>query len=269
MKKPITLTSALAAAAIVTSGCASVEMPDLSGNNDQVVTGSAAGDTTVNSNIAACSEPKGRLAVDQSTDQTWRARYGAQMGISSLQPIVRQIAQQSGCFEVVAAAGSANSTMLERYRQDARSQGTAPDQGFEEGQRKPADYVLVPELVFAEQDCGGSDVMKAGLSVVGGFIPSLGGTKQSVETKCATASLTLWSVRTGAQLGTTSAQGSTKNISVSWSGLSGLGVGAFDTASKTPEGKATLKALVDGYNELVPAVENFTPQVYNGALLEQ
>jgi len=268
MNRVKALSSALAASSIVLTGCASVEMPDLSGNNDPVVTGAAAGDTTVDSNIASCSDVKGRLAVDQSTDQTWRARYGAQMGISSLQPIVRQIAQQSGCFIVVAAVDSANSSLLDRYRQDARAEGAAPDQGFEQGQREPADYVLVPELVFAEQDCGGSDMMRAGLNVAGGLIPGLGSTRQSVETKCATATLTLWDVRTGVQLGTTSGQGSTKNINVSFNGFSGLGIGAFDTASRTPEGKATLKALVDGYNDLVPAVENFTPQVYEGAKLQ-
>lgn len=222
---------------------------------DLVIPGTAAGSTTIDSTITRCSESLGTLVVNNQ-DTGW-TRYNRGTNLPSLEPVIRQIVMQSGCFNMVADMNSDKMAKIRQLNQDARTSGdVAPDQGFEKDQRVPADFILFPEVNFAEQSCGGSNLLNRGLQIGMGRIFG-NRTSQKIETRCVTVTMSLFDIRTSEQKGSSTGQGQTNNITLNFSSGGIFSGGASQQAIKTPEGKATLKALVEAYSKIVTAYESY------------
>ena len=165
---------------------------------------------------------------------------------SSPLPLVRLIAQQSGCFRVVDRSSGLRATEQEQELQDKglirRNTTLHKGNGYE------AQYTLVPSLTFSEQDAGRQ------IGGVLGAIPVLNkfaGVADSVKLKEAQVTLLLTDNETTEQVAA-----ATGSVRVTDLGVAGLMLGRAGGAagagwSNTNEGKVIAAAFLDAHNQLV------------------
>jgi hypothetical protein len=90
------------AAILALAGCNGLSQ----GTNSGPVTGAAAGSTSVNAvdSLQRCSEPLGTLAVDDGRNQYWWGPFYSRTQVTSIEPMVRLVVQQSNCFIIESSA---------------------------------------------------------------------------------------------------------------------------------------------------------------------
>lgn len=123
------------------------------GEGGSVVSGSAgpAGAHHASRELVKCESPVATMAlVENPNGYSYSSSY--QLPASPV-PLVRLLAQQSGCFRVVDRAAGLKATVREQELKEAgilRQQGNtvAKGKGYE------AQYSLTPSLTFSEQDAG-------------------------------------------------------------------------------------------------------------------
>lgn len=238
------------------------------GSTAAAVEGSTGGATSSNNGILRCAETLGTITVIEDTDAYRRRSYYSTTGEDSMGELLGQIMQQSNCF-VVTVSGDEylNDRIDSLLDQDRNGGDTRPGSNLQSGQRIATDFVMAPTIVFSDEDTGGTN---AG-AIVGGLLRNrlgVGGGGVSVENKVSEVNLRLVSVRSRAQLASGTGKASAKDFKVGLGGLlggrGGLGLGGISTESKTPEGKATIAAMVDAYNQMVVTLQNYTPQTIEG-----
>ncbi len=222
------------------------------GQGGSVVSGSAGpkGAQGADSGLVTCNAPVATLALAENPDgYTMTSRY--QLPASPV-PLLKLIAQQSGCFRVVDRAAGLRSTIQESALKESgvvRSDSTvAKGKGYE------AQYTLVPSLTFSEQDAG------RGLSGVIAAIPvlrdiaGLAGLVDQVKIKEAQVALLLTDNETTEQLAA-----ATGSVKVTDLGVGGFVAGKLGGAgglgwSNSNEGKVIAAAFFDAHNKLVSQV---------------
>ena len=233
------------------------------GQGGSVVQGSA-GTTGAKApeGLQTCEKPMGAVAVvePQSEVLTYLRRYNLQSPVG----LIRMMIQQSNCFIVVErGVGMQN---LAQERQLAQAGQTRAGSNVGGGQMVTADFVLTPNVVFAENNAGG-----AGAGAVGGlFGRTAGAIAGGVKFKEAQTSMLLADTRSGVQVA--AAEGSTKKADIRLgAGLWGSGGGAAGGGyGNTNEGKIIAAAFMDNYNHLVQTVRNDpTLQRSVGSLAEE
>src|SRR6478609_4125049 len=87
-----------ACAVMALSGCIQ------QGTSSGPVTGAAGGGTSVGADghLQRCAEPLGTIAVDDGRDQSWFGPFTARTQITTIEPMVRLVVQQSNCFVITA-----------------------------------------------------------------------------------------------------------------------------------------------------------------------
>ncbi|AKJ27346.1 CsgG/HfaB family protein [Caldimonas brevitalea] len=234
-------------AAAMVAGCG--EKKTELGQGGSVVAGSAgpAGAQGADSQLVRCSAPVATLALAENPDgYTMHSNYRLP---SSPVPLIKLIAQQSGCFRVVDRAAGLRGTVQEQELKEAgilRSASTvAKGKGYE------AQYTLVPSLTFSEQDAG------RGLGGIIASIPvlrNMAGFAEQVKFKEAQVALMLTDNETTEQLAAATGAARTTDL-----GLGGLAFGKLGGAggmgwSNTNEGKVIAAAFFDAHNKLVTQV---------------
>jgi curli production assembly/transport component CsgG len=222
------------------------------GQGGSVVSGSAGpkGAQGADSGLVTCNAPVATLALAENPDgYTMTSRY--QLPASPV-PLLKLIAQQSGCFRVVDRAAGLRSSIQESALKESgvvRSDSTvAKGKGYE------AQYTLVPSLTFSEQDAG------RGLSGVIAAIPvlrdiaGLAGLVDQVKIKEAQVALLLTDNETTEQLAA-----ATGSVKVTDLGVGGFVAGKLGGAgglgwSNSNEGKVIAAAFFDAHNKLVSQV---------------
>lgn len=248
---------------VAISGCAP-------GSNGGVVSGSAAGSTSVgaNSGLERCSETLGTLAVDDGREQSWWGPFTTATQITTIEPMVRLIVQQSNCFMITSIGNQRLDSRLSRITDIQRSSGEyRPGSQQQRGQRVAADYYLEPAILFASANTGGVGVGLGGLG--GGWGSAVGGALGALmRTSSTTVTMSLFDVRSAVQIGASEGSSTSNDLA---GGLAGLGlgsgaggVGALSAYQRTPQGQATVAAFVDAYNKLVVAVKNYKAQNIRG-----
>lgn len=243
------LISALAALALAGCGEKKTEL----GQGGSVVTGSA-GPRGAQGNapeLLRCEAPVATLALAENP-HGYVMGAGYQLPPSPV-PLVRLLAQQSGCFRVVDRSAGLRGTLREQELKDAgvlRRQGAtvARGQGYE------AQYTLTPSLTFSEQDAG------RGLGGVIAMIPvlrdiaGLAGLVEQVKFKEAQTALLLSDNETTEQVA--AATGAARSTDLGVGGLvwGKLGGAAGAGWSNTNEGKVIAAAFLDAHNQLVVQV---------------
>ncbi|GAB2465009.1 hypothetical protein GCM10027082_15900 [Comamonas humi] len=167
-------------------------------------------------------------------------------------PLVRLLMQQSGCFRVVDRAGGLQGTIREGELKDAgvlRPNGTvARSKGYE------AQYTMVPNLTFSEQDAG------RGLAGIIAMVPvlrdivGLAGVAEQVKLKEAQTALFLTDNETTEQLAAATGSARATDLGVGGVLLGRLGGGAGAGWSNTNEGKVIAAAFLDAHNQMVRQV---------------
>ncbi|MDO9006426.1 MAG: CsgG/HfaB family protein [Aquabacterium sp.] len=222
------------------------------GQGGSVVAGSAGpkGAQGSDSGLVTCNAPVATLALAENPNgYTMTSHY--QLPASPV-PLLKLIAQQSGCFRVVDRAAGLRSTIQENELKEAgivRANSTvAKGKGFE------AQYTLVPSLTFSEQDAGrGISGIIAAIPVLRD-IAGLAGLVDQVKIKEAQVALLLTDNETTEQLAA-----STGSVKVTDLGVGGFVAGKLGGAgglgwSNSNEGKVIAAAFFDAHNKLVSQV---------------
>ena len=216
------------------------------GEGGSVVTGSAgpAGAQNASHELVKCDAPVATMAlVENPNGYTMAGGYNLP---ASPLPLVRLIAQQSGCFRIVDRSAGLHATVQE---QELKNAGILGDKvQVRKGQGYAAQYTITPSLTFSERDAGRE------LGGIMSHIPVLNkfvGLADSVKLKEAQVALLLTDNETTEQLAA-----ATGSVRVTDLGMAGLMLGRAGGAagagwSNTNEGKVIAAAFLDAHNQLV------------------
>lgn len=223
------------------------------GEGSSEVTGSAgpAGAQGAAKSLTQCDAPVATLALAENPNG-YSGTGGYNLPASPL-PLVRLLAQQSGCFRVMDRSQGLKATVQEQQLKEAgilRTEGST----VHKGRGLEAQYTLIPSLTFNEQNAG------RGIAGIIGMIPILRdlsgliGLAEQVKIKEAQVALLLTDNQTTEQLA--AATGSVKVTDV---GVGGLLLGKLGGAggvawSNSNEGKVITAAFLDAHNKLVTQV---------------
>lgn len=258
------------AIALIASGCTQSKIT--TGGSDNLVSGSAAGGTSVNANksLRRCDKPLGTLGVSDG-------RIEGSRQVTTVEPLLRLAIQQSNCFMMTAAGNEASQAKIDRIKNKTRNSGEArAGSNFHKGQMVATDYLLEPSVIVANESTGGSSGHLG--AAVGSFNPLagaiLGGLSaaSAKEIRTSDVALTLTDVRSEVQVALASGSATVENSALGgsvgmagWDGLlAGAGSVGASSFSRTPEGQAIAAAFFDAYNNLVDAVRNYKPQEIDG-----
>jgi hypothetical protein len=216
------------------------------GEGGSVVSGSAgpAGAQNVSHELVRCDAPVATMAlVENPNGYVMQGSYNLP---SSPVPLVRLIAQQSGCFRIVDRAAGLHATVQE---QELKNAGILGDKvQVRKGQGYAAQYTITPSLTFSERDAGREiGGVLAHIPVLNKFV----GLADSVKLKEAQVALLLTDNETTEQIAA-----ATGSVRVTDLGMAGLMLGRAGGAagagwSNTNEGKVIAAAFLDAHNQLV------------------
>lgn len=220
------------------------------GQGGSVVTGSAGPQGAHNAakELLRCDAPVATVALAENPHgYTYGAAY--QLPPSPV-PLVKLLAQQSGCFRVVDRGAGLRATVREQELKEAgvlRQQNST----VTKGRGYEAQYTLTPSLTFSEQDAG------RGLGGVIAMIPvlrdiaGLAGIVEQVKFKEAQTALLLSDNETTEQVAAATGAARTTDLGVGGLVLGRLGGAAGAGWSNTNEGKVIAAAFLDAHNQLV------------------
>lgn len=223
------------------------------GQGGSVVTGSAGPQGAQNAarELVRCDAPVATLALAENP-------HGYVMGSGyalppSPVPLVKLLAQQSGCFRVVDRGAGLRGTVREQELKDAgvlrqKNSTVARGQGYE------AQYTLTPSLTFSEQDAGRGLAGMVAMIPVLRDIAGLAGLVEQVKFKEAQTALLLSDNETTEQVAAATGAARTTDLGVGGLVWGKLGGAAGAGWSNTNEGKLIAAAFLDAHNQLVVQV---------------
>ena len=261
--------TSLRMAALVTSlalaGCANLGGGTIStGTAHTAATGAAGGATSVNANQALerCDAPLGTIAVDDGRGKEWYASFGAATKITTIEPLIRLAVQQSNCFVITSVGNNRTESKLSSITDKQRNSGEfRAGSKQQKGQRVAADYYMEPSIII-DNDATGQ--MVAG---VGGLLGSVGAlVGGAMQGKASVVTLTMFDIRSGVQLSISEGNATATNFGAAMGAFGGGAAGGLGGFSRTPEGKATVAAFMDAYNNMVISLRNYKAQEVKGGL---
>ena len=245
-------------ASVALTGCVTT------GGSPTAASGAAAGGSSVNANtqLERCDAPLGTLAVDDGRGKEWYASFGAATKVTSIEPLLRLAVQQSNCFVITAIGNNRTDSRISAITDKQRNSGEfRAGSNQQKGQRVAADYFMEPAIIIDNDSTGKIAGALGGL--VGGGFGSLAG---SVESKVSVVTLTLYDIRSSVQIGISEGNASATNFGAAMNAFGGGAAGGLGGFSRTPEGKATVAAFVDAYNQLVVSLRHYKAQEVKGGL---
>ncbi|GMG91364.1 hypothetical protein SGO26_14795 [Cupriavidus metallidurans] len=265
MSKKFSLRAAALVASLVLAGCANLGGGSIStGTAATAATGAAGGATSVNANPALerCDTPLGTLAVDDGRGKEWYASFGAATKITTIEPLIRLAVQQSNCFVITSVGNNRTESKLSNITDKQRNSGEfRAGSRQQKGQRVAADYYMEPAIIIDNDSTG---QLAAGVgSLFGGVGALVGGAMQS---KASVVTLTMFDIRSGVQLSISEGNATATNFGAAMGAFGGGAAGGLGGFSRTPEGKATVAAFMDAYNNMVVSLRNYKAQEVKGGL---
>ena len=241
------LALACAVAAAMTLGLAACGKKKTElGEGGSVVSGSAgpAGAQNASHELMRCDAPVATMALVENPNGY--VVTGANNLPTSPLPLVRLIAQQSGCFRIVDRASGLKATIQEQELKDAGVLGNKVV--VRKGEGYAAQYTITPSLTFSEQDAGHQI---GGVLAMIPVLNKLVGLADNVKLKEAQVALLLTDNETTEQVAA-----ATGSVRVTDLGMAGLMLGRAGGAagagwSNTNEGKVIAAAFLDAHNQLV------------------
>ena len=223
------------------------------GSGGSEVTGSAgpSGSQGESGDQQTCPKPMGAIAVVEPQDFVVQSlsRYGMQSPTS----LIRMMIQQSNCFIVVERGVGMQNMMQERALAGSGELRHGSNVGG--GQMVTADFVLTPNVVFADNNAGGIGGALGGLfGGPGGRV--LGAIAGGLKFKEAQTSMLVADARTGVQVASATGSASKADLSLGGVLFGGGAGGALGGYQSTNEGKVIASSLLDNFNQVVRAVRN-------------
>lgn len=254
-----------AASALLLSACVTPGGGHIStGGASTASTGAAGGATSVNANesLERCDAPLGTLAVDDGRGKEWFASFGQATQVTTIEPLIRLAVQQSNCFVITSIGNNRTESKLSAITDKQRNSGEfRAGSRQQKGQRVAADYYLEPAIIINNESTGG---LAAGLgSLFGGVAGALAGNLQS---KQSVVTMTVFDIRSGVQLSISEGNATATNYGAALGAFGGGAAGGLSGFSRTPEGKATVAAFMDAYNNMVVSLRNYKAQEVKGGL---
>jgi len=190
--------------------------------------------------LVHCNAPLGKVLLrEEPGSNTMLMQYGLPQ---STIPLLRLLAQESGCFQIVDAAVF--------YNTPPQQFGMPPNANSAYDRPIPAEFTIRPSVTFSENRRGVGLAQIGGL--FGGFGALAGSVAGSLRFKEAKAILFLVDNKTGLQLASTTGTASKTDMSIGVFGGLASGAGGW---GNTPAGKVTAAAFVDAMNKLVAGMQ--------------
>ncbi|MDR0216459.1 MAG: penicillin-binding protein activator LpoB [Comamonas sp.] len=265
MSKKTTLRLAALAAALALGGCVTPGGGTIStGTAPTAATGAAGGGTSVNANpsLERCDAPLGTLAVDDGRGKEWYASFGAATKITTIEPLIRLAVQQSNCFVITSIGNNRTESKMSAITDKQRNSGEfRAGSKQQKGQRVAADYYMEPSIII-DNDATGQ--LAAGVGGLFGNVGTLiGGAMQS---KASVVTLSMFDIRSGVQISISEGNSTATNFGAAMGAFGGGVGGGLGGFSRSPEGKATVAAFMDAYNNMVISLRNYKAQEVKGGL---
>lgn len=257
---------------VLVSGCFGGTVSQ--GTGGTAISGSAGGASSVNaaSNLQRCNETLGTLAVDDGRGASWWGPFSATSKVTTIEPMIRLVVQQSNCFVVTSIGNSRLDSRMSGITQKQRNSGEfRAGSKQHKGQRVAADYFLEPTIIINNSSVGKVGGGLAG--VVGSFVgggAALGALGGGLESRSSVVTMSLFDIRSQIQVAASEGSSTATNYGAAMAafggGWGGGGGGTLGGMSTTPEGKATVAAFLDAYNGMVIALKNYKAQEVKGGL---
>lgn len=265
MSKKTTLRLAALAASLALAGCVTPGGGTIStGTAPTAATGAAGGASSVNANptLERCSAPLGTLAVDDGRGKEWYASFGAVTKITTIEPLIRLAVQQSNCFVITSIGNNRTESKLSAITDKQRNSGEfRAGSRQQKGQRVAADYYMEPSIII-DNDATGQ--LAAGVGGLFGNVGTLiGGAMQS---KASVVTLSMFDIRSGVQISISEGNATATNFGAAMGAFGGGAAAGLGGFSRSPEGKATVAAFMDAYNNMVVSLRNYKAQEVKGGL---
>ncbi|MCL2524119.1 MAG: penicillin-binding protein activator LpoB [Betaproteobacteria bacterium] len=264
MFKKTSLHLTVLAASLVLAGCVTTGGGNVStGTSPTAATGAAGGATSVNANanLERCDAPLGTLAVDDGRDKEWYGSFGKTTGVTTIEPLIRLAVQQSNCFVITSIGGARTESKISAITDKQRNSGEfRAGSKQQKGQRVAADYYMEPAIIINDTT-GGMAAGVGGLFGKAGAV--LGG---AMESKASVVTLTMFDIRSGVQIAISEGNSTSTNFGAALGAFGSKAAGGLSGFSRTPEGKATVAAFMDAYNNMVISLRNYKAQEVKGGL---
>ncbi len=252
------------AATVALAGCVTPGGTVSTGTSATASKGGAAGGTSVgaDSNLQRCSAPLGTLAVDDGRGKEWYASFGQATKVTSIEPLLRLAVQQSNCFVITSIGNNRTEGKLSAITDKQRNSGEfRAGSQQQKGQRVAADYFLEPAIIIDNDSTGKLGATLGGL--IGGGFGAIAG---SMESKASVVTLTMFDIRSGVQIAISEGNATATNFGAALGAFGGGAAAGLSGFSRTPEGKATVAAFMDAYNNMVISLKNYKAQEVKGGL---
>ncbi|HYP82468.1 CsgG/HfaB family protein [Variovorax sp.] len=260
---PVATTAALAASLLV-AGCETTDMQMGSAGAKTMATGSAAGAVSDNASgqLERCPETLGTVSLVENQQAGWYTILRNEYHLPPTSNLLRLLIQQSNCF-IVVERGAAGMNAMTRERALSQSGEMRQGSNFGKGQMVASDYGMSPEIVFSNSNAGGGAASLAGLvgGRYSGALAALGG---NVQTKEASAMLTLIDNRSGVQVAASEGSASKTDFGAMGAVFGGSGAGGAGGYTNTAQGKVIAAAFMDAYNQMVRSVRQYQAQTVRG-----
>ncbi len=252
------------ATTVALAGCVTPGGTVSTGTSATASKGGAAGGTSVgaDSNLQRCSAPLGTLAVDDGRGKEWYASFGQATKVTSIEPLLRLAVQQSNCFVITSIGNNRTESKLSAITDQQRNSGEfRAGSKQQKGQRVAADYYLEPAIIIDNDSTGKLGAALGGL--IGGGFGTIAG---SMESKASVVTLTMFDIRSGVQIAISEGNATATNFGAALGAFGGGAAAGLSGFSRTPEGKATVAAFMDAYNNMVISLKNYKAQEVKGGL---
>ena len=234
------------------------------GNSPSDSRGGAAGSSSTNANasLERCQAPLGTIAMDDGRDKDWYSAFGEATKVTTIEPLLRLAVQQSNCFVITSIGNSRTEAKIAAITDRQRNSGEfRAGSKQQKGQRVAADYLMEPSIIIDNDSTG-----KVAGGLVGIFSPLAGALAGSVEQKVSVVTLSLYDIRSGVQISASEGNATASNYGAAFGALGGSMAGGLAGFSRTPEGKATVAAFMDAYNNMVISLREYKAQQVKGGL---
>lgn len=262
--KPAVYTLGVLAASLMLAGCETTALRMGDSGAKTVATGSAAGAAASgeNTDLERCASPLGTVSLVENQDAGWYTILRNEYKLPPTANLLRLLVQQSNCF-IVVERGAAGMRAMSRERELMQSGQMRGGSNFGAGQMVASDYALSPEIVFSADNAGGIGGALGGL-IGGGSGRALAAIGGSMQTREASAMLTLVDNRSGVQVAASEGSAAKTDLNLFGGLLGGRAGGGLGGYTNTPQGKIITAAFMDAYNQMVRAVRNYSAQSVQG-----
>ncbi|MEH3085222.1 MAG: peptidoglycan-binding protein [Xylophilus ampelinus] len=258
------LSLTVAAAAALLSGCVTTDMKMGSPDAKTMATGSAAGGATdgASSELERCAAPLGTVSLVENQQAGWYTVLRNEYRLPPTANLLRLLVQQSNCF-VVVERSVPGMTAMTRERALMQSGEMRQGSNFGGGQMVASDYALSPEVIFRNNNAGGTSA-SLGSAIGGRYSGLVGALAGSLNTKEASTMLTLVDNRSGVQVAASEGSASKSDFGAVGQLFGNSAGGRLGGYSNTAEGKVIAAAFMDAFNQMVRALRSYKAQSVQG-----